>query len=171
MAKPDTMFGALNFLTGEGDVHGVTTLAEARIVGLDVGPDEAMLRFRTTDGNVYAIAEGDCCSQSWFADIVGIDELVNAIVTHVAFDPMEPEPPQDARCRQEHDRFYGFIFKTTRGSCRFVFRNSSNGYYGGQVDFMRVGSEAVSTFSRRKLDDADVDVEWRDLSKLHEWSA
>jgi hypothetical protein len=41
--------------------------------------------------------------------------------------------PQDTRCRQEEDSFYGLKIVTAKGVCDIVFRNSSNGYYGGYL--------------------------------------
>jgi hypothetical protein len=40
---------------------------------------------------------------------------------------------QDERCRQDDDRFYGIKLLTTGGYVDIVYRNSSNGYYGGEL--------------------------------------
>jgi hypothetical protein len=76
---------------------------------------------------------GDCCSESWWADIVGVDALLGQKVIGIEVVDM-PEVPDDGRTRQEHDLAYGYKLKTTKGYVDLVFRNSSNGYYGGELD-------------------------------------
>jgi hypothetical protein len=41
------------------------------------------------------------------------------------------DAPEDGRTRQEFDAIYGVKLTTSQGAPTFVFRNSSNGYYGG----------------------------------------
>lgn len=77
-------------------------------------------------------ATGDCCSESWFADIVGIDNLKNAVVIGIKVLNVEL-PEGDTRTRQEYDEVYGYRLTTHKGDCDIIFRNSSNGYYGGEL--------------------------------------
>ena len=39
----------------------------------------------------------------------------------------------DGLCTQEYDQAYGYCFLTEAGVCEVVYRNSSNGYYGGYL--------------------------------------
>lgn len=72
--------------------------------------------------------EGDCCSESWWADAIGVKQLLGHRVTGaVQIDLPEPD---DDRGRQDEDRAYGVRIHTEGGECDLVFRNSSNGYYG-----------------------------------------
>ena len=77
--------------------------------------------------------EGDCCSESWFSDIVNPQALFGAVVLTVECIEMEEigYSVEDGRCRQEVDAAYGYKITTSKGWCDIVFRNSSNGYYGG----------------------------------------
>ncbi len=90
--------------------------------------------------------EADCCSNTWFADVNGID--LPAEVTNVELIPM-PLTPQDERGRQDEDRFYGIKVHTDRGLIDIVFRNSSNGYYSGDAscalaDFPEAGFKEIT---------------------------
>lgn len=72
---------------------------------------------------------GDCCSESWWADVIGVKQLLGARITDASDIPM-PQV-EDDRSRQEVDQIYGIRICTDKGACDLVFRNSSNGYYGG----------------------------------------
>jgi hypothetical protein len=62
----------------------------------------------------------------------------------------------DSHCRQEHDSFYGYALNTKAGTCTIVFRNSSNGHYGGSCE----------------LDSAIYpDIIYKDISNLSDWTA
>lgn len=97
-----------------------------------VSPGEDEIRIVTDEGTMGAQAVGDCCSESWFADFTGVDALLNHRVLEVEIVDMDD--PCDDRCRQEVDQVYGYKFKTEAGYADLVFRNSSNGYYGGWVE-------------------------------------
>lgn len=102
-----------------------------RVTALFVSQGEEDLKFVTDDGDVKISTEGDCCSETWFADITGVDRLLNCTVQQV--QDLEPDGynVEDGRGRQEYDQAYGVRISTDRGDCDIVFRNSSNGYYGG----------------------------------------
>ncbi len=116
------------------------------VVGVDVNEDETMLRFKCGDGgSVLFAVDGDCCSSSWFADLVGYQALVGRQVAEVREVELQEgqAPPEDVptsaqltaagRTRQEEDSLYGYVITTDRGRCTVAFRNSSNGYYGGSL--------------------------------------
>ena len=80
--------------------------------------------------------EGDCCSETWFSAINGIEALIDQTVT----DVIERETVEAPGTRQAEDTLYGYTLVTATGHCDIEFRNSSNGYYGGscyQVEFER----------------------------------
>lgn len=74
-------------------------------------------------------AVGDCCSETWYSDIIGLHNLINREIYGVEI--LELPEPQDDRSRQEYDEAYGVRLKTVKGHCDIIYRNSSNGYYGG----------------------------------------
>jgi hypothetical protein len=102
-----------------------------RIEGFDVGDEEHALRIRTNGEPVYCEVDGDCCSESWFADILGAVWVQGGTVTTTR--ELELPQPQDGRSRQEEDSAYGYAIDTERGTVIIAFRNSSNGYYGGDM--------------------------------------
>ena len=104
------------------------------IKSIEVNDDESILAFRLSDGEVIAyITEGDCCSETWFADIVGVSALIGGTVKSVDTVDLDTYNVNDGRTRQEKDEAYGVKLTTDRGYASIVYRNSSNGYYGGDV--------------------------------------
>lgn len=106
-----------------------TTINNVRVNG-----DQTVLSFETDKGTVSYRAEADCCSESWFADIVGVDALLGGLVRDVEGIDMDFYNVKDGRCRQESDEAYGFRITTSKGQACIAFRNSSNGYYGGWLE-------------------------------------
>lgn len=80
--------------------------------------------------------DADCCSETWFADILGVDALLGATVLQIVempWDMFDNYNINDGRCRQVEDAVYGYKLRTNRGYADIIFRNSSNGYYGGSI--------------------------------------
>lgn len=110
-----------------------------------VNEDESVLKFETDQGDKFFIAYGDCCSETWFADIL----IQNTFAGLRVIEVVDLELPQfvqkliqaDGRSRQESDEVYGYRVKLKDdkswqwSEIEIIFRNSSNGYYGGSVDF------------------------------------
>lgn len=76
----------------------------------------------------------DCCSETWFSDIVGVANLFQQKI--MAIEILEFGEVEDGRSRQEVDEAYGVKLKTTSGYVDIAYRNSSNGYYGGSVSLI-----------------------------------
>lgn len=104
------------------------------VTGLRINDDQSILTFDTVFAMIAYMAEGDCCSETWFADITGVDALIGGTVTNVESISMDGYNVEDGRCRQEYDEVYGYKITTNKGYCDVVFRNSSNGYYGGSIE-------------------------------------
>ena len=103
------------------------------IRSIAVSDGERVLRIATTSGPIYFMTEGDCCSESWWADILGVQAAIGSVVRSVDVNE-EGSNIDDGRTRQEVDVVYGYTIHTTKGSLQLVFRNSSNGCYGGWCD-------------------------------------
>lgn len=116
-----------------------------KITGLRVNDDQTVLAFDTDQGAVYYIAYGDCCSESWFADITGVGALIGGTVRMVDEVKMDGYNVDDGRGRQESDQAYGYKITTDKGYADIVFRNSSNGYYGGWLDLLTSQEEIDRT--------------------------
>lgn len=123
---------------GFGDERWQSLLVGREIIWLEVERnDQSALRFRCADGTVVTwVAQGDCCSDTWFADITNLRALGpfalstdNPVVSVVDIDL--PGRDDDGRCRQDVDAYYGVDITTRAGVVSIVYRNSSNGYYGG----------------------------------------
>lgn len=108
-----------------------------------VSDDQGYLKFLTDKGEFTFAAYGDCCSESWFADIIGINTLFNQEVI-ITEEVSMAHVQQDDRCRQEYDQFYGFKITTNKGVTDIIFRNSSNGYYGGSLERVLPGHDISS---------------------------
>jgi hypothetical protein len=108
------------------------------VVKIELADGEQYLRFTTTSGQFTYLTEGDCCSETWFADLIGVYNLLpsrtrlgmdgHRVTSVIGLDLPEPK---DARSRQEYDSAYGYAIETYQGTCTVVYRNSSNGCYGG----------------------------------------
>ena len=109
----------------------INTLVGRKVTGLRVSTDESILAFDTDAGTIAFETEGDCCSTSWFADIIGVSCLLGSVVTSTEERDMDGYNTDDGRTRQESDCAYGFTITTYKGRRDVVFRCSSNGYYGG----------------------------------------
>lgn len=125
------------------------------IIGLRIGADESLLVFDTPEGHIAYAARGDCCSESWFADINGISALIGGTVQSAETIPLDNYNVDDGRTRQEYDEAYGWKLTTNRGYVDIVMRNSSNGYYGGWIS----------------LYENDLPEGLRDISGYVEWQA
>lgn len=140
-----------------------------------VSDDQQLIKFVTNNADIIYYADGDCCSETWFADILfGYKffdteiESVEALdvpewVTHMA--------NKDGRGRQEEDEVYGFQLKTvckqqgiysSRASwCDIIFRNSSNGYYGGSCEYL----DPNNSWGKEKI----VEAVWEEITE--DWKA
>lgn len=92
------------------------------------------LKFTTDSSECVFFAEGDCCSESWFYGFNGILSLVGSTVTSVTEVPLGEAVGY--RGRQDFTRKYCIKIVSTGGHTDIEFRNSSNGYYGGEVVFV-----------------------------------
>ena len=109
----------------------LSALVGRTISALFISADQSILWFDTDAGPIVYEAEGDCCSESWFADIIGADWLKGTRVISTETLGLPDYNVKDGRGRQEEDEAYGYSLTTERGVATIVFRNSSNGYYGG----------------------------------------
>jgi hypothetical protein len=106
-----------------------------KILGVLTDQAHGYLVFNTDIGPASYMAEGDCCSYSWFENISGLEYLLDATVIEVRERKMpgavEKKDSDDyvEKCTQ----FYGWTLVTNKGHFDIEMRNESNGYYGGYV--------------------------------------
>ena len=116
---------------------------------------ENFIQFITNDGNFLYEAQGDCCSESWFADIIGVRNAIGSRVTQVedVKESCSTEEDSANRSRQEYDLIYSIKIHHTNGILDVIFRNSSNGYYGGGYAFVGKGiPEAYNPATKKKYE-------------------
>jgi hypothetical protein len=101
------------------------------LVGKRINHEQHYLVFKTDRGDVTYYADGDCCSESWFYHVLGVDALLGHTVLEST--EIDVDDPDDDLSRQEVDHLYCIKLKTDAGYADVEFRNSSNGYYGGEL--------------------------------------
>ena len=102
-------------------------------VAVDLADDGGAIRFVLDDGSeVVARADGDCCSHTWIENVDAPERLVGAPILSVR-DIAMPDLGQPG----EYDviAYYGCEITTALGAVVIDYRNSSNGYYGGSLQW------------------------------------
>ena len=103
-----------------------------------ISKDKTLIVFVCTTGNYAFQTEGDCCSHSWIEHLSGIRTLKSKKpierVTDIAMPPAESCNDYDVI------KTYGVQFDIAgKGHFTIEYRNSSNGYYGGSIEFCNGG--------------------------------
>jgi hypothetical protein len=123
----------------------LSELVGKKIACIFVGEDEDRIVFLTNEGTIGYMCHGDCCSQTWIADLIGVDALIGGTVIEVETIELEDYNTEDGRSRQHSDCAYGEKITTNKGFAKLIYRNSSNGYYGGDIEFeteLEIGDNA-----------------------------
>jgi len=112
-----------------GENHPLHVLIGKHIREVHINGAHDLLQFTLADGETILVGcEGDCCSQSWFQSINDADDLHDATVSYAIHkEILWPG------CDGEEEKVYGYMIATDKGYVDLVFRNSSNGYYGGSL--------------------------------------
>lgn len=104
------------------------------ITGVQIADDKKALRFEVAGGEpIVAKCDGDCCSRTWIESVEGADALPGEEVLAVEDIAMPGQEYDEDKfeCLQ----FYGCKITTKRGACVIDYRNESNGYYGGSLEW------------------------------------
>lgn len=107
-----------------------------KIISLKINGDQTVLMIESIDEIFMFLAEGDCCSETWFAEIIGVNYLIGATVLKVDNLDLPDYNLNDGKCRQAKDTVYGIRLITDKGETDIIYRNSSNGYYGGSIQLL-----------------------------------
>ena len=116
-----------------------------KIKRIFVNEDQSVMFFETDKVNFAYSVGGDCCSESWFADVIGTNFLLTGTVVKVEEVNMYGYNVDDGRTRQECDEAYGYKIFTDKGQADIIFRNSSNGYYGGYLNDVEIDVDIPAT--------------------------
>jgi len=105
------------------------------LIGVKLAKDKDKIMFQTTGGDIVARCKGECCSNTWIESIENTVREFPALVT--AAHEIEDGLPDSVSGHPEHDylQFYGFKVTTDKGVIVLDYRNESNGYYGGSLEW------------------------------------
>jgi hypothetical protein len=93
------------------------------------------IRFDVTKGeSVVARADGECCSHSWIETVQGVDQLIGSPV--VSVEDVDMPDLGSSGHDDEQMAYYGCKITTRKGYALIDYRNSSNGYYGGNLSWV-----------------------------------
>jgi hypothetical protein len=109
-------------------------LQDKTITSIELASDSKAMRFLIEGGEpIVAKADGDCCSSSWIEHVelpaMGFPAKVMAVESLNL--PGSHGDTDDGDCLQ----VYGMKISTDKGDIVIDYRNSSNGYYGGSLEF------------------------------------
>lgn len=100
------------------------------LTGIKLAKDSQAILFQTTDGDIVARTDGDCCSYSWVENIENtVREYPAVILSSEDIDMPDLGGMED----NEVVQYYGLKIVTDRGHIIIDYRNNSNGYYGGNL--------------------------------------
>jgi hypothetical protein len=111
-------------------------LVGKRVEKLLVNSDRTVLVFECEGGErIGYYADGDCCSESWFNHITGLENVRGTV------EKIEEKHFEMGGTRQDSDQVdmveLVIAGKWSSKGFQIEFRNSSNGYYGGSADLIR----------------------------------
>jgi hypothetical protein len=109
-------------------------LVGKKVTAVYLAEDGGAIRFDIEGGDpIVAHADGDCCSRSWI-EYVETPENLLGTVTAVEDIDLAKEGTWD-KDGYEYVQFYGCKITTEKGSSLLDYRNESNGYYGGSLEW------------------------------------
>jgi len=102
------------------------------ITKIMLADDKEAILFMTTEGDIKVLVDADCCSHTW---VENIELPVNGFPALVL--SAEDLSMPDLGSPDEYDviAYYGFKITTDKGDIIIDYRNSSNGYYGGNLSW------------------------------------
>lgn len=129
------------------------------ILNIQIASDKLALRFETDKGDVVAKVDGDCCSHTWIEEV----EVLATLPCSVA--AVEDLSLRKSEC-VDYDtiQFYGCKITTDKGDITIDYRNSSNGYYGGDLWWPKEDPEAYNHYYGGVYDQNVSTEQWVDLS-------
>lgn len=108
------------------------SLTGKTITGMKIADDKHAILFQTTDGDVVAQTDGDCCSFTWIESVELPARGFPAVVQSVTDLDM---PSLGNTDEWQEISYYGCKVTTDKGDIVIDYRNESNGYYGGNLSW------------------------------------
>lgn len=125
------------------------------IVEMKIAEDKQALLFVTSEGeDLIARVDGDCCSYSWIESVelpaLGLPFTISEV------DSLELNSDMDNRDGEL--QFYGAKIVTDKGDMVIDYRNESNGYYGGNMNWPGDGYFYGGVHGQNVSEEAWVDI-------------
>jgi hypothetical protein len=100
-----------------------------KIVEIHKSSDGEKFDIEFEDGIQHFMVEGECCSRSWIEHMEFPSDIKGATLLSVHHSPITVTE------LAEYDilKVYETCFRTDKGDIILEYRNSSNGYYGGEL--------------------------------------
>lgn len=103
--------------------------------------DESKITFYTkgdliTEAGTFVFnAVGDCCSHSYIESLDNPEIFNNAIFESVTIVSGKEKTVKTDKWDSDVHKWSFYKFKTSKGMCTLSFRNESNGYYDGSLEW------------------------------------
>lgn len=102
----------------------------------EIWTDKTTIIVRCSDGDFKYVAEGDCCSVSWVEHMENVSELIGATILSVeSVERSSGMTEKEIEEKHECLDVYGDKAITDKGYFILEYRNESNGYYSGWMEF------------------------------------
>jgi hypothetical protein len=110
------------------------------IDNVELSDDQSRITITFADGTrAVGSTNADCCSETWVEALTVPPDIKGATVTGYSWSEDVPQdtPTTNAPADTFLDQIevYGEAIATDRGEIIIEYRNSSNGYYGGSLDW------------------------------------
>lgn len=141
----------------------LSNLVGKQILQIQINDDYLVIT--TNEGVLSYMVTGDCCSQSYFHDFIGVSNILNNTVLgteEIAVEDItEKQVVKEGDYPSECLQHYGYRIVTDHPkfgevSAVVSFRNDSNGYYGGsieEIDGVRLSEEKLTTITEDWIND------------------
>jgi hypothetical protein len=109
----------------------------------DEDAEQDYVRFTPYTGDpITYVTYGDCCSYTWIDELKDVEALLHAVVTQVEYllDDESKDDDDDYEVIQTST----VKISTNKGDALLVYKNRSNGYYSGSLDFCDVEPEGIT---------------------------
>lgn len=136
-----------------------------RVVKVSINGDHDTLLFELAVGPaINAKFRSECCSTTWVESIDAPDALIGTVRSVENLDlPGFMKEIGDMQYLQ----YYGCKITTDNGTCVIDYRNSSNGYYGGDLDWPEREWEVEDDAKDRTLNEQEDPgyYEWKTVAQ------
>jgi hypothetical protein len=105
-----------------------------KINSVVVSDDKELIIFETDTHTYIYNAEADCCSHSWIEYVEDIDNVIGQTITKIEEKDISRGEGGGHECLD----VMNYDLYTEKGICKIDFRNSSNGFYGGNLEIYKI---------------------------------